>query len=84
MDNLSPSGVALFGTLIEAKNAPFRNHSGHPPAALIFTQNSDNPQMRLARKKGHYGDTWISQDPPNISEKSWTIYRHMGGGYSEP
>ena len=30
----------------------FRYHFGHPPAALIFTQNLANPQLRLARKKG--------------------------------
>ena len=30
----------------------FRHHNGHPPESLIFTQNSDNPQMRLDRKKG--------------------------------
>ena len=28
----------------------FRDRFGHPPAAVIFTQNLDNPQLRLARK----------------------------------
>ena len=35
----------------------FRHHFGHPPAALICTQNPDNPQMRLSRNKGAISET---------------------------
>ena len=40
--------------------------------------------MISSRKWGHFGDTWIAQDFPKISEKSRVIYHHLGRGYSEP
>ena len=83
LGNLSPSGESLFGALIAAKNAPFS--ASFRQSRLIFTQNLTNPQMRLdPNKRGHFGDTWISQDPPKILEKSRAIYRHLGGPYFEP
>ena len=73
LGNLSPSGEALFGTLIAAKNSPFSASFRRSAAALIFTQNLDNSQLRLDRKMGHFGDTWIARHFRKISEKSRTI-----------
>ena len=53
-------------------------------AALIFTQNLANPQLRLAREKGHFRDTWIFHDIPKILGGSRGIYRNLGSPYFEP
>ena len=37
-----------------------------PPEALNSTHNLGNPHPRLANKKGHFGDTWVNQDPLKI------------------
>ena len=73
MDNLSPSGATLFGTLIAANQPHFRHHFGPPPEARIFTQNLANHQPRLAQEKGA-----ILATRGFPMGKSRAIYRRLG------
>ena len=85
MDNLSPSGEALFGTLIAAKNAPFSAPFRLPRSGPDFYPKFGQPPALISsHKRGHFGDTWIAQDFRKISEKSWTIYHHLGMLYLDP
>ena len=74
----------LFRTLIAAKIAPFaesyRPSSRGPYFSPKFGQS---PDAISSAKRGHFGDTWIVQDPPKILGESWAIYRRMGGPYFE-
>ena len=56
MGNLSASAKTLFLTLVAANDAPF-SASFRPSSRGIFTQNLDNPLMRLARKRGAVSET---------------------------
>ena len=44
--------MALFRTLIAAKNADFRYHFSPPPETLNFTHNIGSSQPRLAGENG--------------------------------
>ena len=54
-----------------------------PPVTLMFTQNLDNTQPRLAKKWGNFGDAMIAHYFPKISGESWTICRRLGSPYFE-
>ena len=61
--NLSPSGGALFRNLIGDKgppcSAPIRPSSRGPDFYPKFGQS---PAAISSRKRGHFGDTWVSRD----------------------
>ena len=83
--NLSPSGEVLFRNLISDKNSPFS------ASFLTFSRGADfypkfgQPSAAISSKKrGHIGDTWVVQDPPKFSDKSWKIYHRLGRPYFEP
>ena len=63
MGNLSPSGEALFGSLIADKNAPFaapfRPSPRGPDFNPKFGQSSD---VISSQKWGHFGDTCVARD----------------------
>ena len=47
---MSPSGEALFRTIIEAKTSTFSESYSPSPRGHGFTRNSANPKPRLAKK----------------------------------
>ena len=81
----SPDKMALFRTLIAAKDspfsAPFRPSPRRTDFYPEFGQSSD---VISSQKLGHFGDTWADHAFPKILEKSRAIYHHLGMPYLEP